>query len=216
MAPLLTATIGRALLGLLFLTCAAEGLELNPIKWANVQKITTAMLQNNVPKYSTILELTQVADARSVSLYNIPCKLIMCSAQLGDASLLKVAAEQTAVPLECRQWAGPAELADMADVDVVVSHRFMGSAESARDAIAVARAALRPGGRLVWIEADDKQAVSAFVQAEWKTAFPKAEIFTDAEDGLDLGVAVKPPEPPTNRYGQPRGSPQAKKKGFGA
>lgn len=185
-----------------------------------MQKITTAMLVNNVPRGSTILELSSAADARTLGLYTEPRRVVCCSAQLGEVSLLQSAANQSAVKLECVVWQGAASIAPFAGAcDVVVSYNFFdtlgssGGDESIDEALQAAHAALRPGGRLVWIEPDHDRRLGARIGSAWRSAFPKAEIFEDAEDGLDLGVAIRPSERPSGA-GRPRGAPQRAGKGF--
>mmetsp|Transcript_12074 Transcript_12074/g.28531 ORF Transcript_12074/g.28531 Transcript_12074/m.28531 type:complete len:225 (-) Transcript_12074:150-824(-) len=217
--PSRTRGIGACLLALAAQPIAL-GLELNPLRWANQQKITTGMLTNNVPPASAILELTQMADARSLSLYPRPRKVIMTSVQLGDEALLRVAAERNAVAnFECRPWLGATALVDVAGgINCVISHNFMhASASHPAEAVTVAMSALKPGGRFVWIEPDGEGAISERVSALWRAAFPKAEIFTDSEDGLELGVAVKPMPRETVRKadGKPKGASRRGSKGFG-
>jgi SAM-dependent methyltransferase len=136
-------------------------------------------------------------------------------------ALLQVAATRAQIEVEVRDWRGAGTLADLAErFDAVVCHDFLCALDekASGEALAAAGAALRPGGRLVWVEPDeDACRVSALVRKEWKRAMPRAIINTDAEDGLDLGVATRPPEPVARRDGQPRGDAgKGKGKGFAA
>lgn len=204
---------------LFFFASVSIGLELNPLRWVSQEKIKTAMLANNVPRGSTILELSAVADARTLSLYTEPRKVICCSTRLGEQSLLQAAAERNAVKLECIAWRGPASIAALSGAcDVVVACSFFDSLDEGEgfdEALQLVQTALRPGGRLVWIEPDRDGRLGERVGAGWRVAFPAAELFQDGEEGLDLGVAIKPPEPRAGA-GRPRGAPQRAGRGFGA
>lgn len=194
--------------------------QLNPLKWLHMQKVVTAMLANNVLPHSEILELTATVDTKTLTYYTTPNKVTLCSLQPVDSSLVAAAAKAANVAVDSL----PPMQADPLDLpvhegayDAVVCFQVLCqlSTDDVTRAIERAQAALRPGGRLVWIEPDGKEQLSTMISASWlETCGRAAEVFADAEEGYSLGVAVKP-RVVAGRSRSERGRRKNEGKGFG-